>query len=384
MTKPKLLVLGSTFPKAFGDGTPSFVLDLAIEQQKVFDVTVLTPMVRGAKTSEVIAGVKVLRYRYWPFGHTLADGAILDNLKAKPTNWFQVPFLFLGLILAIRRMNPNLIHAHWIIPQGIAARLAAPRAKLLVTTHGGDIYALNFGFLKNLKISVLKRAGAVSTVNSEMKSRLVSWGIPEQKIAVLPMGVDLQAARVEANRKPHQLVVVGRLVEKKGIGYLLDALRLGIESRSLPEDIELQIAGDGPWRAQLEAQAIGLPVHFLGNQTKNQIRNLFAASEVAILPSVTASSGDQEGLPVTLLEAGAAGCFVIASDLPGINGVVVHGETGLLVPQRVSAAILSGLEQAFADSQLVTRCQKAIQVKVAQFDHAVVGANYTALLESIL
>lgn len=383
MPKPKLLVLGSTFPKTFGDGTPSFVLDLAIEQAKRFDVTVLAPMVIGAKAQEVMAGVKVIRYRYWQLRHTLADGAILDNLKAKKTNWLQVPFLFLGLIGAIRKLNPTLIHAHWIIPQGIAATIAAPKAKLLVTTHGGDIYALNNPILQKLKKSVLRKAAAISTVNSEMKDRLVFWGIAESKISVLPMGVDLQAARIQAQRKPHQLAVVGRLVEKKGIGYLLDALKLGRENGSLPQDLELVIAGDGPWRSQLEATAKGLPVRFLGNQTKDQIRELFASSQIALLPSVTASSGDQEGLPVTLLEAGAAGCFVIASNLPGINEVVIDGITGLLIPQRDPGAILFALERAFSDANLVVSCQSEIRAKVADFDHGVVGAKYSELLESI-
>lgn len=384
MAKPKLLVLGSTFPKTFGDGTPSFVLDLAIEQAKRFDVTVLAPMVVGAKAREVMAGVKVVRYRYWPLSHTLADGAILDNLKAKKSNWLQVPFLFLGLIRAIKKLNPDLIHAHWIIPQGFAATIAAPKAKLLVTTHGGDIYALNHSVLKNIKKRVLRKAAAISTVNSEMRDRLVSWGIAESKIAVLPMGVDLQAARIQTQRKPHRLAVVGRLVEKKGIGYLLDALRLGRDKGSFPADLELIIAGDGPWRNQLEASAKGLPVRFLGNQAKEAIRELFASSQIALLPSVTASSGDQEGLPVTLLEAGAAGCFVIASHLPGINEVVVDGQTGLLVPQRDPEAILLALEKAFSDNKLVSDCQLALQAKVAEFDHDVVGAKYSALLESIL
>jgi hypothetical protein len=72
MAKPNLLVLGSTFPVDEKDGTPSFVLDLAKEQAKSFDVTVLTPYVSGAKRVEVMGDVKVIRYHYWPFAHSLA------------------------------------------------------------------------------------------------------------------------------------------------------------------------------------------------------------------------------------------------------------------------------------------------------------------------
>ena len=384
MAKQKLLVLGSTLPRVPGDGTPGFVLDLAREEQKHFDVTILTPFVQGAQQSELIDGCQIVRYKYWPFAHTLADGAILDNLKQSKTMWLQVPFLMLGLLLAIRKQRPKLIHAHWIIPQGVAAALAAPKAKLLVTTHGGDIYALNSPVLKSVKRWVLKRATAISTVNSQMRQQLIDWGSKESKVHVLPMGVDLAgAAKLKPTNEKHSLAVVGRLVEKKGIEFLLDALRLGLSDASLPEDLTLTIAGDGPIRKELEQRAAGLPVKFLGNQTQEQVRHLFSSSGIAVLPSVTAKSGDQEGLPVTLLEAGAAGAFVIASDLPGINEVIRDRETGLLVPQGNPAALLAALQTAFSDQKLVASCQKALANEVKRFDHAVVGKHYNELLGSL-
>lgn len=384
MAKQKLLVLGSTLPRVPGDGTPGFVLDLAREEQKQFDVTILTPYVEGAKQKEVLAGCQIVRYKYWPFAHTLADGAILDNLKQSKAMWLQVPFLMLGLLIAIRKQKPKLIHAHWIIPQGLAAALAAPQAKLLVTTHGGDLYALNNPVLKSLKRWVLRRATGISTVNSQMKQQLVGWGNRESKVHVLPMGVDLAAAaKPKTTRKEHSLVVVGRLVEKKGIEFLLAALRQGLADSSLPKDLTLTIAGDGPIRKELEQKAAGLPVTFLGNQTQEQVRDLFAGSAIAVLPSVTAKSGDQEGLPVTLLEAAAAGAFVIASDLPGINEVIRDRETGLLVPQADAGALLAALQTALSDKKLVASCQKALANEVKRFDHAVVGDSYNKLLGSL-
>jgi glycosyltransferase involved in cell wall biosynthesis len=384
MSKQKLLVLGSTLPRVPGDGTPGFVLDLAREEQKRFDVTILAPYVQGAKQNELIDGCQIVRYKYWPFAHTLADGAILDNLKQSKVMWLQVPFLMLGLLIAIRKQQPKLIHAHWIIPQGLVAALAAPRAKLLITTHGGDIYALNNPVLKSLKRWVLRRATGISTVNSQMKQQLVAWGNKESKVQVLPMGVDLAAAaKPKTTRKENSLVVVGRLVEKKGIEFLLAALRLGLADSSLPKDLTLTIAGDGPIRKELEQKAAGLPVTFLGNQTQEQVRDLFAGSAIAVLPSVTAKSGDQEGLPVTLLEAAAAGAFVIASDLPGINEVIRDRETGLLVPQADAKALLAAIQTALSDQKLVASCQKALAKEVRRFDHAVVGDSYNKLLEAL-
>ena len=98
---------------------------------------------------------------------------------------------------------------------------------------------------------------------------------------------------------------------------------------------------------------------------------------------MVAASGDQEGLPVTLLEAGANGAFVIASDLPGINEVVIDSKTGLLVPQADSSAILAALQKAFAEPELVTNCSKNLAEAVKEFDHEVIGQKYRAILESL-
>ncbi|MFM7030878.1 MAG: glycosyltransferase, partial [Micrococcales bacterium] len=202
--KPKLLVLASTFPGTPGDGTPAFVLDLAWQQAKDFDVTVFTPMTPGAAPAETMTSpdgserIHVLRYRYFfSRWEDLAHGAILDNLKAHKSRLVQVPLLahfqFYGIRKLVRQLNPAAIHAHWVIPQGILATLAAPKTPLLITTHGGDIYALNHPLLLKLKRWVFGRAAAISTVNSQMKAQLVAWGQPAEKISLLPMGVDTES-----------------------------------------------------------------------------------------------------------------------------------------------------------------------------------------------
>jgi glycosyltransferase involved in cell wall biosynthesis len=378
MPKPRLVVLGSTFPKTQGDGTPSFVLDLAIEQAKEFDVTVLTPMVPGAQQLEFMSGVQIKRYKYFP-GHALADGAILDNLKAKPALLLQVPFLFLGLYRALKKelKTPATIHAHWVIPQGLVAALFAKRSKLLVTTHGGDIYALNNPLLLKLKTWVLRTAHAITTVNGESKTKLISMGIEPSKISILPMGVDTaQAAKACVERAPGKLVVVGRLVEKKGIQVLIEALR--------PlKGYQLEIVGDGPWLDRLKNQAKGLNINFLGKRSKADVLKIFGSAAIVLVPSITAQDGDQEGLPVTLLEAAATGAYVIASDLPGINEVIVDGTTGALVRQGEVAALRDAIELGLADGELREANGKALASAVQRFDHGQVGQSYNSLLKGL-
>ena len=395
--KPKLLVLASTFPGTPGDGTPAFVLDLALQQAKDFEVTVLTPMVPGASRTQLFTGVgpnpesiNVVRYRYFlKRWEDLANGAILDNLKARKSRLIQVPFLMLGLWRAIRAQvaagAPAAIHAHWVIPQGVIATVAAPKIPLLVTTHGGDIYALNAGPILKLKKWVFNRAAAITTVNTQMKARLVELGLPDSKVSVLPMGVDtatVGAIAAKATKKQRQLLVVGRLVEKKGIEYLFQALT-ALRKKGIDVG-QTVVIGDGPIRQQLETLAAHLPVTFLGQRGRDHVLQAIAESEIMLIPSVTAANGDQEGLPVTLLEGGAGQICVIASDLPGIDEVIVHNQSGLLVPQQDATALANALEQALADSKLRAKLAAGIAQSVKRFDIATIGAGYNAVVNGML
>ena len=394
--KPKLLVLASTFPGTPGDGTPAFVLDLAWQQAKEFDVTVLTPMTPGAAAAETMVSpegsesVAVIRYRYFfKRWEDLAHGAILDNLKARKSRLIQVPllahFLFYGTRRLVRQLKPAAIHAHWVIPQGILATMAAPKVPMLVTTHGGDIYALNSAPLLALKRWVFGRAKAITTVNSQMKARLIEWGQPAEKISLLPMGVDTRSVgelAAKTAKVPGQLLVVGRLVEKKGIEYLLEALRL-LQHRGVTLG-KLVVIGDGPIRGELEAKAAGLNVEFRGQCGRDDVHLAIAQSEVMLIPSVTAANGDQEGLPVTLLEGAAGRVCVIASRLPGIDEVITDDESGLLVPQRDSAALADALEQVLGDADLRERLAAGIAESVKRFDINVIGEGYNRAVKGMV
>jgi glycosyltransferase involved in cell wall biosynthesis len=381
-------VLASTFPAKLDDGVPAFVLDLAEQEAVDFDVTVLTPRVPGSLASETMGNVAVERFRYFPSRwEDLADGAILDNLKARKSRWFQVVPLVVAQNVSMRRLikslRPDAIHAHWIVPQGMNASLVTSRVPLLVTTHGGDIYALRNPIATAIKKRVLRRAKSVSTVNAEMVARLVSWGIDPEKIHLLPMGVSLdQAAAARRGREavPGRLLVVGRLVEKKGISVLLDALRNHVEA----SDWSLVIVGDGPIRRELEEAARGLPVEFLGQQSRERVLREMADASVLLLPSVSAASGDQEGLPVVLLEAAAMGSAIIASDLPGINEALTDDINGLLVPQQDARALGAAIDRVLSDSSLRARLGGASAARAVDYSLTTIGRGYREAIANMI
>lgn len=386
MSRPRLLVLASTFPASADDGTPAFVRDLASHEAGEFDTVVLVPRVPGAPRRETDGGIVVERFRYFPRRwEDLADGAILENLRRRPSRWLQVvPFLVAeayALRRAVRRHRPDVVHLHWIVPQGFAALLGAPRVPWLVTTLGGDVYGLQDPLSVRVKRAVLRRAGAVTAMNADMRAQLIEQGARAGTTHVLPMGADVDTVRAAGEgveRVPGRIVFVGRLVEKKGLAVLLEALR------RVDAQWSLEVVGDGPLRAPLEAAAAGLPVRFLGALPRTELAKAYARSEVVAVPSVPAASGDQDGLPVALLEAMAAGCAVVGSRIAGIDAAVVDGDSGLLVPPGDAPALAAALTELLGDADRRVKLGAAARSRADEFSVPVIGERYVELLHGIL
>jgi len=171
------------------------------------------------------------------------------------------------------------------------------------------------------------------------------------------------------------MMFAGRLVEKKGVAVLLDALR-----RLPATGWTLDIVGDGHLRAELTRLADDLPVTFRGQLSRAELARSYARAEIAVVPSVPAASGDQDGLPVTLLEAMALGCAVVASDIPGIDAAVVHGESGILVPPGDAQALAAAVEALLADPDRRAKLGAAARSRAEEFSVAGFGARYRGLL----
>jgi len=170
---------------------------------------------------------------------------------------------------------------------------------------------------------------------------------------------------------------------------LLDALQ------QLPDGLgwSLDVVGDGPLRGELERRAQGLVdrVTFRGQQSASDLVALLARAEVAVFPSVRARSGDQDGLPVALLEAMAAGTPVVASDLPGLGDAVVgnaDGErlppAGLVVPAGNPAELGAAIAGLLRDTEQRRRSSEAGIARAATYSMDTIGARYTALLHEAI
>lgn len=346
---------------------PPFVLRLCQAMQaQDWQSVVLAPHAAGLKTEDNIEGIPCHRFRYAPpaWEQLAYGGGMLANVRAVKWRWLLLPFYLLAMLLSASRLllqtDARVLHAHWIIPQGLVAAFLKRlfwwrRLRLVVTAHGGDFYARlpGAGWLMRW---CMRQADVLAVVSHGMKRQAVAWGVPAERIVVASMGVDVQRFSPPETAARADIVFVGRLVEKKGVTHLLSAFaRLRQEQPGL----RLRIVGDGPLRPALEqqARAAGLEeaVTFLGARPPAEIPAVFQQAALFVMPSVVDSVGDQEGLGLVLAEAMACGCPVVAHDLDAVRDLVLPEETGLLVPQGDHAALAAAMQRLLGDEALCAR-----------------------------
>ncbi|MEQ8396052.1 glycosyltransferase [Thalassobaculum sp.] len=247
--------------------------------------------------------------------------------------------------------------------------LGAVRGRLATTFHGADLTS----YLKSDpdRYRRLARSGDLFLpISDYMAGRLRTLGCPADRIAVLRMGVDLgrfaERLREMPARGPLRLVTIGRLIDKKGVA---DALRAVAMARQNGINLAYTIIGDGPLREPLERLAgeLGIAdiVEFRGWQVHDAIIEALYEHHALLAPSITAPDGDQEGIPVTLMEAMATGMPVVSTRHSGIPELVENGVSGLLAEEGDHVALAAALEQLALEPALVRSMGAAARRQVA-------------------
>lgn len=272
------------------------------------------------------------------------------------------------LIGLMRAFRPQIVHTH-TAKAGFLGRAAAlalrPRPAIVHTYHGhvleGYFDAVRSGLYLRLERALARVSDRLIGVSEATVDDLVRLRIaPRERFEILRIGLDLSslatldrsegsALRAELGIGPEQVlaVFVGRIVPIKRLDLLLDALALAC--RSAPR-LALAIAGDGESRSALEARAAALgiagSVRFLGY--RRELDQLFGAADLAVL------SSDNEGTPVSLIEAAAAGLPSVATDVGGVSEAV-GPDSGLLVPPGDAPALAAALVRLAADREARVR-----------------------------
>lgn len=345
----------------------------------------------------MLDGVEVVRYRYAPrrFETLVNHGGIATNLRRFAWKWMLVPGFLLCQYAAarqvIRKRHVDVIHAHWLIPQGLIAHRLKRRTDIpyLVTSHGGDLFGLRGRVLNALKRNVAASSRAMTVVSSAMRDEAVRVGLHPPKIEVLPMGVDMRQRFVvdpAIRRAADELLFVGRLVPKKGLCHLLDAMPAVLAKRP---HAALTIAGFGPEEESLKAQArrLGIEsrVNFVGAMPQQDLPALYRRASLFVAPFVRDDSGNQEGLPVVLMEAIGCGCPVIVGDVAGIQDLLGETHFDIRVKPENTESLAAAIVNALDHPELSCRAARAIRDAAAEYiDWQHIAEGYARLLQECL
>jgi len=359
----KVLYLVTAYARDPGDViTPWLVETIRRLAARGVEVEVLAPAYRGL-ADQVVDGVRVHRFRYAPRPwETLThDQTAPDRIRERP--WFLglVPgYLAAGSHAAARVAREggfDVLHAFWPIPQGVLGLHAKRKTGLpLVSTFFGvelTWMERQFPFLAPLLRRIVRGSDAVTAISRYTAGRL-EMQVPGVRPAIIPFGAAVDAPAHPPpyqwdGTRPFELLFVGRLVERKGVHLLLDALA------SLPESTRpvLHVVGDGPDRAGLEARAgrlgLGAGALFHGFVAKEELQRRLSTCDAFVLPAVVDAKGDTEGLGVVLIEAMSYARPVIASAAGGIVDIVEDGRNGFLVPPGDAAALAAAVARMMED-----------------------------------
>jgi colanic acid/amylovoran biosynthesis glycosyltransferase len=259
-----------------------------------------------------------------------------------------------------KRAHPALIHAHFAL-DGVAALPLAAHLKvpLLVSLHGYDVTihesslrnSITGRFYLHRRRQLWNRANMFLCVSQFIRTKAIEAGFPREKLRVHYTGVNCDTFQKSREERDGSVLFVGRLVQKKGCAYLIDAMS---EVCRTHPSTRLIVIGDGPLRENLWAQAARLnaPVDFLGAQSPTEVRRWMSRASVFCVPSLEAENGDSEGFGMVFAEAQAMGTPVVSFRHGGLPEAVADGLTGLLVPERDTPALAQAIARLLSDEEL--------------------------------
>lgn len=391
-TRKRVLVLTSTFPRWQGDNEPPFVFELSRRLADRFDVVVLAPHAPDAKRFENMENLEVHRFRYFftPWQSLAYQGGIMANLKQNRLRYLLVPFFLLAelvsLIGLLRKYRVDVIHAHWLIPNGlvaVAARalITGKKPAIVGTSHGTDLFGLTGFVFSWLQKQVISKVNRVTVVSAALRAHAISL-VSRGDVEVIPMGVDLAVTftpPTASERSSTELLFVGRLVERKGVQYLIKAMP---EILKKYPQATLTIAGDGPERENLlrQAAASGVDKHirFYGALENAALRELYANAAIFVSPSLA------EGLGLAVVEASGCGCPVVTTHLPAIRDIIIDGVTGLTCRQEDSADLAAKVCFLLEHPELREPMGRAgRQLVQERFDWGTISHRYASLFEGL-
>ena len=350
-----------------GGGASPVTRSLAEELVKLgHGVDVVTMGFKGLKQKEEVGGVTIYR---------------VPSIRKEPG--VCQTHEMLSYCISASRFLPELLkenkydinHTHFIIPTGVVSYLNKRKIPYIVTCHGSDVpnynpdrFGLQHKLLKPFWTKIVKDAKCITSPTEYLKN-LILEGCHHNKIKVIPNGIDPEY--FDPKEKGKKILVVSRLFERKGVQYVIDAVKdIG--------EYELVICGDGPYRERLEEQISKLNVsntHLLGYVGDERLKYEYETSSIFVLPS------SAENFPVVLLEAMASGCAIVTTNVTGCPEVV--GDAALLVRPESSEDIRNAIVKLIDDGELRSKLGFKARKRVEEnFTWEKIAQDYVKVYEN--
>lgn len=352
-----ILVISSVYPTTPDGNHGAFIREAVLQMRSLgIRFTIFAPAYEGSQTHN-LDDIEVYRFRYFfkRFENLVRDGAPTKLQKQPLYILVALSYILLGawqLFWLCKKQKPDLIHVNWPFPHGL---MAYPANKLLgipmlFSFHGAELLlAKKFSFVGAILRWQTPMAKSV-TANSSFTQALIQK-LYSGNVSVIPYGLTIEP-KAPCMRNPEEntkLLFVGRLDERKGLRYLLEALPLVLSKYP----VRLRIVGKGILENEIKQQCQELKlekvIDFLGFVSKEELANEYASCNIFVLPAIVDSKGDTEGLGIVMIEALAHEKPVIASAVGGIVDVIQSGVTGLLVNEKDPKALSQSIIELIAD-----------------------------------
>jgi glycosyltransferase involved in cell wall biosynthesis len=396
--KRRILIITSTWPRWEGDATPSFVQDFAIRMSvSTQPIHALAPHYKGAKNKELYSEGKVILKRYHyalPYSaQSIAyEGGAVQKIKITPLYVLKLLSLLQSLMYNTLFMSItkriDVIHAHWLIPQGFVAVIIGKllKKRAIITIHGGDVFSLNGGLLRKIKRLTLKHADIVIVNSSATKAACID--LYKRDYPLIPMGIDMgyfsPGKKSESLIREHQLgeftiLFVGRLVKDKATIDLLKALKI---LKDQGREFKALVVGSGPEERALRHYAtrnkLENCLHFVGWVQPEGLREYYRTADIMVGPSIKEAQG------LVFVEALACGLPVITTDSGGTIDFLKNGKNGMLVPVHSPISIAQELAHLQDNRQaLKSMSRTACKMVKTTYSWDATVESYTKIIQDL-
>jgi len=362
----KVLYIVTAFPRYEGDViTPWMVETIKRLKREGVEVTVFSPSYKGLKSHQIY-GIPVKRFRYffskWEnlTHEETAPDRVAKGFLPKLLVFFYLLFGSFSIIKLCLKEKFDVIHVHWVVPHfwfGFLARLVS-KAPIVSTFYGVELrwVKTKVSIFKPFLKRSIKSSNKIIAISRHTYKEMVD--LFKRDAEIIPYGVSLSEKDLAVEKslaKPSSILFVGRLVERKGVQYLIEAFGRIVKDTQA----QLVIVGQGPEKEKLQRLAkeknLNDKIIFAGFVDDKSLKSYYQNCSVFVLPAITDEKGDTEGLGVVLIEALSYKKPVIASKVGGITDIVIDGKTGLLVPEKNSEELATALKKILSDTNLATR-----------------------------